>query len=51
MKFNFEILDSEDKNLLVLSSDLEIFQERIVFNDDKKAEQFPLIKEFVFCLL
>ena len=41
MKFNFEILDSEDKNLLVLSSDLEIFQERIVFNDDSKAEQCP----------
>ena len=48
MKFNFEILDSEDKNLLVLSSDLEIFQERIVFNDDSKAEQFPLIKNLFF---
>ena len=48
MKFNFEILDSEDKNLLVLSSDLEIFQERVVFNDDSKAEQFPLIKNLFF---
>ena len=48
MKFNFEILESEDKNLLVLSSDLEIFQERIVFNDDSKAEQFPLIKNLFF---
>ena len=48
MKFNFEILDSEDKNLLVLSSDLEIFKERIIFNDDSKAEQFPLIKNLFF---
>ena len=48
MKFNFEILESEDKNLLVLSSDLEIFQERFVLNDDSKAEQFPLIKNLFF---
>jgi Fe-S cluster biogenesis protein NfuA len=48
MGFKFEILDNEDKNTLVLSSDKEIYNTRVVFNDDSKSEQFPLVKQLFF---
>tara|TARA_X000000950_G_scaffold81968_1_gene103161 strand:+ start:1862 stop:2734 length:873 start_codon:yes stop_codon:yes gene_type:complete len=48
MSFKFEILENEDKNTLVLSSDKEIYNTRIVFNDDSKSEQFPLVKQLFF---
>ena len=48
MGFKFEILESEDKNTLVLSSDKEIYNTRVVFNDDSKSEQFPLVKQLFF---
>lgn len=48
MKYKFEILDNEDKNTLVLSSDKEIYTKRISFSDDSSAEQFPLIKQLFF---
>lgn len=48
MKYKFEILDNEDKNTLVLSSDKEIFTKRISFSDDSSAEQFPLVKQLFF---
>ena len=48
MKFKFEILENEDKNTLVLSSDNEIYTKRVSFNDDSEAEQFPLVKQLFF---
>jgi Fe-S cluster biogenesis protein NfuA len=48
LKYKFEILDNEDKNTLVLSSDKEIYTKRISFSDDSSAEQFPLIKQLFF---
>ncbi len=48
MGFKFEILENEDKNTLVLSSDKEIYNTRVVFNDDSKSEQFPLVKQLFF---
>lgn len=48
MDFKFEILENEDKNTLVLSSDKEIYNTRVVFNDDSKSEQFPLVKQLFF---
>ena len=48
MSFKFEILENEDKNTLVLSSDKEIYNTRVVFNDDSKSEQFPLVKQLFF---
>ena len=48
MGFKFEILENEDKNTLVLSSDKEIYNMRVVFNDDSKSEQFPLVKQLFF---
>jgi len=48
MNFKFEILENEDKNVLVLSSDKEIYNKRIIFNDDSKSEQFPLVKQLFF---
>ena len=48
MKYKFEILDNEDKNTLVLSSDKEIYIKRISFSDDSSAEQFPLVKQLFF---
>ena len=48
MVFKFEILENEDKNTLVLSSDKEIYNTRVVFNDDSKSEQFPLVKQLFF---
>ena len=48
MGFKFEILENEDKNTLVLSSDKEIYSTRVVFNDDSKSEQFPLVKQLFF---
>ena len=48
MKYKFEILDNEDKNTLVLSSDKEIYTKRISFSDDSSAEQFPLVKQLFF---
>ena len=48
MDFKFEILENEDKNTLVLSSDKEIYNSRVVFNDDSKSEQFPLVKQLFF---
>ena len=48
MKFKFEILENEDKNTLVLSSDNEIYTKRVSFTDDSEAEQFPLIKQLFF---
>ncbi len=48
MKYKFEILKNEDKNILVLSSDEEIYTKRILFEDDSKADQFPLVKQLFF---
>ena len=48
MKYKFEILENEDKNVLVLSSDEEIYTKRILFEDDSKADQFPLVKQLFF---
>ena len=48
MGFKFEILENEDKNTLVLSSDKEIYNTRVVFDDDSKSEQFPLVKQLFF---
>jgi Fe-S cluster biogenesis protein NfuA len=48
LKYKFEILDNEDKNTLVLSSDKEIYTKRISFSDDSSAEQFPLVKQLFF---
>ena len=48
MKYKFEILENEDKNILVLSSDEEIYTKRILFEDDSKADQFPLVKQLFF---
>ena len=48
MSFKFEILENENKNTLVLSSDKEIYNTRVVFNDDSKSEQFPLVKQLFF---
>ena len=48
MKYKFEILDNEDKNTLVLSSDKEIYTKRISFSDDSSAEQFPIVKQLFF---
>ena len=48
MKYKFEILENEDKNILVLSSDEEIYIKRILFEDDSKADQFPLVKQLFF---
>ena len=48
MKYKFEILDNEDKNTLVLSSDKELYTKRISFSDDSSAEQFPLVKQLFF---
>ena len=48
MKYKFEILDNEDKNTLVLSSDKEIYTKRVSFSDDSAAEQFPLVKQLFF---
>ena len=48
MKFKFEILENEDKNTLVLSSDNEIYTKRVSFTDDSEAEQFPLVKQLFF---
>jgi len=46
--YKFEILENEDKNTLVLSSDKEIYTKRISFSDDSSAEQFPLVKQLFF---
>ena len=51
MKYKFEILDNEDKNTLVLSSDKEIYTKRVSFSDDSAAEQFPLVKQLFFFTL
>ena len=48
MKFMFEILENEDKNTLVLSTEKEVYNKRITFNDDSKSDQFPLIKQLFF---
>ena len=48
MKYKFEIVENEDKNILVLSSDEEIYTKRILFEDDSKADQFPLVKQLFF---
>tara|TARA_B100001093_G_scaffold7987_1_gene7761 strand:- start:54 stop:926 length:873 start_codon:yes stop_codon:yes gene_type:complete len=48
LKYKFEILDNEDKNTLVLSSEKEIYTKRISFSDDSSAEQFPLVKQLFF---
>jgi len=48
VKFKFEILENEDKNTLVLSSDKEIYTKRVSFTDDSEAEQFPLVKQLFF---
>tara|TARA_B100000678_G_scaffold42082_1_gene31422 strand:- start:3636 stop:4508 length:873 start_codon:yes stop_codon:yes gene_type:complete len=48
LKYKFEILENEDKNILVLSSDEEIYTKRILFEDDSKADQFPLVKQLFF---
>ena len=48
MKYKFEILDNEDKNTLVLSSDKEIYTKRMSFSDDSSAEQFPIVKQLFF---
>ena len=48
MKYKFEILDNEDKNTLVLSSEKEIYTKRISFSDDSSAEQFPIVKQLFF---
>ena len=48
MKFKFEILENEDKNTLVLSSDNEIYTKRVSFTDDSEAEQFPLVRQLFF---
>jgi len=48
LKYKFEILDNEDKNTLVLSSEKEIYTKRISFSDDSSAEQFPIVKQLFF---
>ena len=48
MNFKFEILENEDKNILVLSCDNEIYSKRLSFTDDSAAEQFPLVKQLFF---
>ena len=48
MKFKFEILENEDKNTLVLSTEKEVYNKRITFNDDSKSDQFPLIKQLFY---
>ena len=48
MNFKFEILENENKNVLVLSSDNEIYSKRVSFTDDSTAEQFPLVKQLFF---
>lgn len=48
MNFKFEILENEDKNILVLSCDNEIYSKRVSFTDDSAAEQFPLVKQLFF---
>jgi len=48
VNFKFEILENEDKNILVLSCDNEIYSKRLSFTDDSAAEQFPLVKQLFF---
>ena len=48
MNYKLEILKSEDKNNLVLSSKNLIYETRIQLNENSDLNQFPLVKQLFF---
>tara|TARA_Y200000002_G_scaffold219315_1_gene181006 strand:+ start:1525 stop:2400 length:876 start_codon:yes stop_codon:yes gene_type:complete len=48
MNYKLEILKSEDKNNLVLSSKNLIYEKRIQLNENSDLNQFPLVKQLFF---
>jgi len=45
MNYKLEILQSEDKNVLVLSSENVIHEKRVELDENSDLNQFPLIKQ------
>ena len=48
MSYKLEILKSEDKNNLVLSSENLIYEKRVKLNENSDLNQFPLVKQLFF---
>ena len=48
MNYKLEILKSEDKNTLVLSSENTIYKKRIKLDENSDLNQFPLVKQLFF---
>ena len=48
MNYKLEILQSEDKNVLVLSSENVIHEKRVELDENSDLNQFPLIKQLFF---
>ena len=48
MSYKLEILKSEDKNNLVLSSENIIYEKRVKLNENSDLNQFPLAKQLFF---
>ena len=48
MDYKFEILKSENENILVLSSEKVILEVRKEFNEKSDLNQFPLVKQLFF---
>ena len=48
MSYKLEILKSEDKNNLVLSSENLIYEKRVQLNENSDLNQFPLVKQLFF---
>ena len=48
MSYKLEILKSEDKNNLVLSSENLIYERRVKLNENSDLNQFPLVKQLFF---
>ena len=48
MDYKFEILKSENENILVLSSEKVVLEGRKEFNEKSDLNQFPLVKQLFF---
>ena len=48
MNYKFEILKSENENILVLSSEKVVLEGRKEFNEKSDLNQFPLVKQLFF---
>ena len=51
MDYKFEILKSENENILVLSSEKVVLEGRKEFNEKTDLNQFPLVKQLFFSAL